>query len=130
MTKKASGHENRLRKRAELEQARQNETERRKESGEVFLRDTLKPPPVGNSAAAVSYAADCALVALSEVQADKQLTAEQRWNWVDKLTKTIGMTYNKNAIQERLRKLERPDEPEDDDELEPNPYISRGSTKR
>jgi hypothetical protein len=127
MTKKPSGQQNRLRKRAEQEQARKNEEARRTKAGKPSARAMLPPPPVGDPTAAIAYAADCALIALAEVQADEQLTAEQRWGWVDKLTKALGMTYAKASIQHRLKQLVKGDEPEHDEELEPNPFISGAS---
>ena len=126
-TKKPSGAQNRKKKKAEIVQSRKNEEQRRTETGEPSARELLKPPPIGNPTAAVAYAADCALIALAEVQSDKHLTAEQRWSWVDKLVKSIGMTHSKAVMQNRLQQITEDEEPEHDEELDENPLKRRSS---
>lgn len=63
----------------------------------------LLPPPVGQSEQAISWAFDVLVVALSQVTRDPLLTDRERWRWMERLGKTIGMLSDKNRAQREIK---------------------------
>lgn len=65
----------------------------------------LPPPPLGDSAAAIAWANDIALIALHQVLREPTLTNPERWRWIKDLLAVVGMVRDKAAEQARLAKL-------------------------
>lgn len=64
---------------------------------------TLPPPPVGKSEQAISWVFDALVVALSQVTRDPLLTDRERWQWMERLGKTIGMLSDKAHAQQKIK---------------------------
>lgn len=65
----------------------------------------LPPPPLGDSAGAIAWANDIALIALHQVLREPTLTNPERWRWIKDLLAVVGMVRDKAAEQTRLAKL-------------------------
>jgi hypothetical protein len=124
LSDKPSGHANRKRAAEEEAEAEENQKRRKAKGSPAKKRQRLGAAPIGDATAAVAYAADALLIVLSEVMGDEEITAEKRWRYVKEIASAIGMTHSKALMQSRLKKLQQSDEPEHDEELEPNPFLS------
>jgi len=63
----------------------------------------LPPPPVGKSEQAILWAFNALVVALSQVTRDPLLTDHERWQWMERLGKTIGMLSDKAQAQQKIK---------------------------
>lgn len=66
--------------------------------------DRLEQAPVGDSARAISWVNDAMLIAFEQVLRDGTLTNIERWQWMERLGKALGMLRDKAAEQDKIKR--------------------------
>lgn len=102
--KKPSGFENQLRRRAEEERNRREDSKRRSGCEDPLAAYKAMGVPPEDPTQALIWAQRCMLAALYEVINDPYITARDRWKLISDLGSKVGMTHSKTLVQSRLKK--------------------------
>lgn len=66
--------------------------------------DRLPAAPLGQPAQAIAWVNDALLISLDQVLRNQHLAAPERWGWVERFGKALGMVRDKSAEQAEIRK--------------------------
>lgn len=64
----------------------------------------LPSAPIGDSARSIAWVNDAMLIAFDQVIRDATLTNIERWQWMERLGKALGMLRDKAAEQQTIKK--------------------------
>ena len=64
----------------------------------------LPSAPIGDSARSIAWVNDAMLIAFDQVIRDATLTNIERWQWMERLGKALGMLRDKAAEQDKIKK--------------------------
>lgn len=66
--------------------------------------DRLPPAPLGDPATAIAWVNDALLIALDQALRDPALLPPERWGWIERFGKALGMIRDKSAEQAAIKK--------------------------
>src|SRR5574341_535075 len=98
--KKPSGHARRKAAREALDARLASETG----GSEVFKE--IGPAPVDDPTMAMEWVRRVQLRALEQVACSEHLPERERWRLIESLSKALGMTHSRSAVEERMRRIE------------------------
>jgi hypothetical protein len=73
----------------------------------------LPSAPIGDSARSIAWVNDAMLIAFDQVIRDATLTNIERWQWMERLGKALGMLRDKAAEQQTIKKALKEKDTED-----------------
>ena len=73
----------------------------------------LPSAPIGDSARSIAWVNDAMLIAFDQVIRDALLTNIERWQWMERLGKALGMLRDKAAEQQTIKKALKETDTED-----------------